>query len=77
MLVCFQVPDVCNTVGGSRKEEIFVWADAEVEDTTLVCFEQGDAVVCVERVDEDLAALSAGKDSVVGEGESEDRGIVA
>jgi hypothetical protein len=77
VLVCFQIPDVCDAIGGGGEEEILIWTDAEVEDTTLVSLEQGDAVVCVERIDEDLAALSTGKDSVVGEGESEDRGIVS
>jgi len=76
-LVCVQVPDVCYAVGGGREEEILVFADAEVEDTALVCFEQGDAVVRVERVHEDLAALSTSKDGVVREGEGEDRGIMA
>ena len=40
-------------------------------------FEQGDAIVRVEGVDEDLAALGASKDGIVREGESEDRGVMA
>lgn len=77
VLVCVQVPDICDTVGGSGEEEVFIFADAEVEDATLVCFEQGYAVVRVERVDEDLAALGASKHGIVGEGECEDRGVMA
>jgi hypothetical protein len=77
VMVRFQVPDVGDAVGSGGEEKVLIWADAEVEDTTLVGFEQGDAVVRVERVDEDLAALRASKDGVVREGESEDRGIMA
>ena len=64
-MVGVQIPDICDAIGGAGEEEVLVFADAEVEDTALVGFEQSYALIRVERVDDNLAALGTGKDSVV------------
>lgn len=76
-MVGVQVPDICDAIGGAGEEEVLFFADAEVEDAALVGFEQSYALIRVERVDDDLAALGTGEDCIIREGKSEDRGVMA